>query len=127
MVRAISPVSAAVVSTFKRVVVIAAAVVYFRTPITLPHACGIGIAILGVALFQERHRTPAELLRIIDLPKVAATPKGADGAHKRLDHRVPWVAGSYEDGYLTGLDNMIEMFEELLADEHLGTAAAHGH
>ena len=49
-----SPVSAAVVSTFKRVVVIAAAVLYFRTPITAPHAAGIGLAILAVALFQEK-------------------------------------------------------------------------
>ena len=52
----VSPVSAAVVSTFKRVVVIVAAIVWFRTPITLLHAFGIGLATLGVALYDEKHR-----------------------------------------------------------------------
>ena len=57
----VSPVSAAVVSTFKRVVVIVAAVVYFRTPVTTPHAAGIGLAILAVALFQEKELRPTEV------------------------------------------------------------------
>ena len=26
----------------------------------------------------------------------------------RLDHRKPWVEGNHEDGYLWGLDNMLE-------------------
>lgn len=53
----ISPVSAAVVSTFKRVVVIVAAIVWFRTPVTVPHAFGVAVAVVGVALFQEKHST----------------------------------------------------------------------
>jgi solute carrier family 35 protein E1 len=57
----VSPVSAAVVSTFKRVVIIGAAVVWFRTPITVPHAAGIALALLAVALFQEKDaRSPEE-------------------------------------------------------------------
>jgi hypothetical protein len=33
---------------------------------------------------------------------------------RRLDHRTPWVEGNEEDGYLFGLDRMIEIFDELL-------------
>ena len=28
---------------------------------------------------------------------------------KELTHREPWVVGNHEDGYLTGLDNLIEV------------------
>lgn len=56
----VSPVSAAVVSTFKRVVTIGAAIVWFRTPITFTHAVGIGFAIVAVALFQEKDTRTAE-------------------------------------------------------------------
>lgn len=52
----VSPVSAAVVSTFKRVVTIVCAVLWFQTPITALHAGGVGLAIVGVALFQEKTR-----------------------------------------------------------------------
>ena len=31
-----------------------------------------------------------------------------------LDHRSPWIEGNHEDGYLLGLDNIIEIFETLL-------------
>ena len=39
----------------------------------------------------------------------------AAGEEMRLDHRSPWVKGNHEDGYLTGVDNIIDIFEELLA------------
>ena len=39
---------------------------------------------------------------------------GALGPLRRLDHRTPWVEGNEEDGYLFGLDRMIEIFDELL-------------
>ena len=83
----VSPVSAAVVSAFKRVVVIGAAVLWFRTPITLPHAIGIGIAVLAVALFQEKdHRAPevatphVHLYSEIRPPSLAANPRRRDRA-----------------------------------------------
>jgi solute carrier family 35 protein E1 len=72
-----SPVSAAVVSTFKRVVVIVAAVVWFRTPITLPHALGVAVAITGVALFRERRRTAESATPYVAFgaPSLAANPR----------------------------------------------------
>ena len=72
----VSPVSAAVVSTFKRVIVIGVAVVWFHTPMTLPHACGIGIAVLGVTLFQERHKTAECATPHVHYPlSLAANPR----------------------------------------------------
>ena len=56
----VSPVSASVVSTFKRVVTIGTAIFWFRTDVTLPHVVGIGIAVLAIALFQERDTRSAE-------------------------------------------------------------------
>mmetsp|Transcript_9163 Transcript_9163/g.19847 ORF Transcript_9163/g.19847 Transcript_9163/m.19847 type:complete len:137 (+) Transcript_9163:1-411(+) len=47
-----SPVSAAVVSTVKRVVVVAAASIWFGSRVTPVHACGMAAAILGVGLYQ---------------------------------------------------------------------------
>ena len=54
----VSPVSAAVVSTFKRVVTIVCAVLWFGTPVTAAHAFGICVAIGAVTLYEEKHRTP---------------------------------------------------------------------
>lgn len=74
----ISPVSAAVVSTFKRVVVIVAAVVWFGTPITAPNALGVGVAIVAVALFQEKHRTAESATPHLTFgDSLAANPRGS--------------------------------------------------
>ncbi|XP_076850720.1 LOW QUALITY PROTEIN: inositol-trisphosphate 3-kinase Cb [Brachyhypopomus gauderio] len=35
--------------------------------------------------------------------------------HHTLDHRTPWVEGNREDGYLWGLDNLIEILGAMLA------------
>ncbi|XP_067275177.1 inositol-trisphosphate 3-kinase Cb [Pseudorasbora parva] len=36
-----------------------------------------------------------------------------------LDHRTPWAEGNREDGYLWGLDNLIQIFSEMLQDSTL--------
>ncbi|KAH9513787.1 hypothetical protein Btru_031403 [Bulinus truncatus] len=38
-----------------------------------------------------------------------------------LTHRKPWQQGNHEDGYLTGLDNLVEIFGEL-TKKHGGSA-----
>ncbi|XP_060063281.1 inositol-trisphosphate 3-kinase homolog [Ylistrum balloti] len=45
---------------------------------------------------------------MIDFSKAMAVDEG-----KLLTHRKPWVLGNHEDGYLSGLDNLIKIFEEL--------------
>ena len=52
-------------------------------------------------------------IRLIDLMRVKSVGVGIDGMPLKLDHRVPWVDGNHEDGYLAGLDNLIAIFEEL--------------
>ncbi|VDQ04819.1 unnamed protein product [Trichobilharzia regenti] len=32
----------------------------------------------------------------------------------RLNHRSAWHFGNHEDGYLTGIDNLIRLFEEII-------------
>ena len=76
----VSPVSAAVVSTFKRVVVIVAAVMWFQTPITPLHAFGIALAACGVGSYEDgKHRTPESATPLVPgfqlSPSLAANPR----------------------------------------------------
>ena len=78
-------------------------------------------------LFVYDGATNTTLLRMIDLARVqlltardSAAEGGGDEAAAeapQLSHRAEWVPGNNEDGFLTGLDNMIDIFEGLLADE----------
>ena len=56
-------------------------------------------------------------LRIIDLPKTSAAGLDANGQPLTLNHRSVWREENHEDGYLTGLDNLVNIFDELLAAE----------
>lgn len=46
---------------------------------------------------------------MIDFGKTVALP-----APLTLDHRTPWVEGNREDGYLWGLDNLIDILANML-------------
>jgi len=48
----VHPITHAVASTFKRVVLIAGSVIIFRTPINLQSALGSAIAVLGTLLYS---------------------------------------------------------------------------
>lgn len=43
---------------------------------------------------------------MIDFAKTIPIPEGLS-----ISHRSPWVLGNHEDGYLTGLDNLISVLE----------------
>lgn len=45
---------------------------------------------------------------MIDFGKTTPLPEG-----QVLDHRVPWVEGNREDGYLYGLDNLVDIFNNM--------------
>lgn len=46
---------------------------------------------------------------MIDFAKTVALPR-----HVTVDHRAAWVKGSREDGYLWGLDNLIDIIANML-------------
>jgi len=41
---------------------------------------------------------------LIDFGKTRRVPEGVE-----LDHRTPWSSGSHEEGFLIGLDNVIDV------------------
>lgn len=71
-------------------------------------------------LFVYDAQSNEVLIRLIDLPHTtearAVGNDGQPGELLRLDHRIAWDEdpwnGNHEDGYLTGLDNIIAIFEE---------------
>ncbi|XP_060118303.1 inositol-trisphosphate 3-kinase A [Heteronotia binoei] len=46
---------------------------------------------------------------LIDFGKTTLLPD-----EQTLDHRIPWQEGNWEDGYLLGLDNLIDILESIL-------------
>ena len=57
-------------------------------------------------LFVYSSVTNETRLAMIDFPKVTKRKT-------RLTHRDAWTPGNGEDGYLTGLDNLIKLFERV--------------
>lgn len=49
---------------------------------------------------------------LIDFAKVIPVHNLISG--QIINHRTPWCVGNHEDGYLLGLDNLIDIFEEIL-------------
>lgn len=45
---------------------------------------------------------------LIDFGKTTLLPD-----EQTLDHRIPWQEGNREDGYLLGLDNLIDILENI--------------
>uniref|UniRef100_A0A6J0V0A1 Kinase n=1 Tax=Pogona vitticeps TaxID=103695 RepID=A0A6J0V0A1_9SAUR len=64
-------------------------------------------------LFIHDNREQAKVW-MIDFGKTMPLPEG-----QFLQHNMPWVEGNREDGYLWGLDNLIEILTELSQSEDL--------
>ena len=59
---------------------------------------------------------------LIDFGKTVPVPAGLS-----IDHQSPWEVGNHEDGYLLGVQNLINIFSELrdsLVQEAAAAAAA---
>lgn len=67
------------------------------------------IQVIGSSLLFVYDSNNQASVNIIDFGKTIQLPEG----HSSINHRDPWVEGNHEDGYLLGLDNLIEIWETL--------------
>eukprot|EP00057_Strongylocentrotus_purpuratus_P034536 XP_795627.2 PREDICTED: inositol-trisphosphate 3-kinase B isoform X1 [Strongylocentrotus purpuratus] len=64
--------------------------------------------VIGSSLLFVHDRTGKACVWMIDFGKTTPLPDSFTN-----DHRTPWVEGNHEDGYLYGLDQMIQVWTEL--------------
>ncbi|XP_038074877.1 inositol-trisphosphate 3-kinase B-like isoform X2 [Patiria miniata] len=64
--------------------------------------------VIGSSLLFVHDRTGKASVWMIDFGKTTPLPPSESN-----DHRTPWVEGNHEDGYLFGLDMMIEVFSDM--------------
>ncbi|CAB4060044.1 ITPK [Lepeophtheirus salmonis] len=56
---------------------------------------------------------------MIDFGKTVQIPESLS-----IDHKSPWEVGNHEDGYLIGMDNLINIFERLFTHSNLPTTSS---
>lgn len=64
--------------------------------------------VIGSSLLFVHDRTQASIW-LIDFAKTVSLPAGSS-----ITHINEWIVGNHEDGYLIGINNLIQIFEELL-------------
>ncbi|KAM9358831.1 inositol-trisphosphate 3-kinase Cb [Symphorus nematophorus] len=67
--------------------------------------------VVGSSLLFVHDASGKARVWMIDFGKTVPLP-----APRMLDHRTPWVEGNREDGYLWGLDNLIDIFSSMLPE-----------
>nr|XP_018669260.1 inositol-trisphosphate 3-kinase A-like isoform X1 [Ciona intestinalis] len=67
--------------------------------------------VIGSSLLFVHDATGLAKVWMIDFGKTSRLPEG-----QTLDHRTEWVEGNREDGYLFGMDKMINIMQEILND-----------
>lgn len=68
--------------------------------------------VIGSSLLFIHDKKEQAKVWMIDFGKTTPLPEG-----QVLQHNVPWVEGNREDGYLWGLDNLIQILTELSQKE----------
>ncbi|KAM4604578.1 inositol-trisphosphate 3-kinase C-like isoform 1-T1 [Discoglossus pictus] len=67
--------------------------------------------VVGSSLLFVHDSSEQAKVWMIDFGKTVRLP-----CKQTLNHRAPWVEGNREDGYLWGLDNLIEIFTDMVRD-----------
>lgn len=65
--------------------------------------------VVGSSLLFVHDASGKARVWMIDFGKTVPLPD-----HQTLDHRTAWVEGNREDGYLVGLDNLIDILSSML-------------
>ncbi|XP_027017016.1 inositol-trisphosphate 3-kinase Cb [Tachysurus fulvidraco] len=68
--------------------------------------------VVGSSLLFVHDTSGLARVWMIDFGKTVPLPP-----HQRLDHRTPWNEGNREDGYLWGMDNLIEILSSMIPDK----------
>lgn len=77
-----------------------------------PMFCMCAQIIGSSLLFVAQHNTNTCGVWVIDFGKTTKLPEG-----QRLNHNTTWVEGNREDGYLWGLNNLIDIWSRLFDEE----------
>ncbi len=64
--------------------------------------------LIGSSLLFVYDTSGRNSVHMIDFGKTVALPEGVV-----VDHISPWIHGNHEDGYLWGLDKLLEMWHEI--------------
>jgi len=66
--------------------------------------------------FEKSKSEPEVRVHMIDFAKTSPLTEAS------ISHRRPWEMGNHEDGYLTGLDSLINAFQEMMLREERASA-----
>jgi len=69
----------------------------------------VSLQVIGSSLLLLFDRSNEANVWMIDFAKTRLLDKSTP-----VTHRAPWAIGNHEDGYLTGLDNLIQVCHILL-------------
>lgn len=64
--------------------------------------------VIGSSLLFVHDKHEKVMVWMIDFGKTTPLPEG-----QVLDHRAPWMEGNREDGYLYGLDRLVDIFSSM--------------
>lgn len=67
--------------------------------------------VIGSSLLFVHDRTNASIW-LIDFAKTVGLPESV-----AIDHNSKWTVGNHEDGYLIGINNMVDIFSELVEQQ----------
>lgn len=69
--------------------------------------------VIGSSLLFVHDKTKANVW-LIDFAKTLVLPEKIF-----IDHKSEWQVGNHEDGYLIGIQNLIDLFTEISEEDHL--------